>query len=265
MPTAEATARAIETELADGVLRIRLAKPEKMNALSEADMDALAEALASAAVDANVRCLLLTGLGRAFCAGRDISSAGAGEDAGLILRRHVNPMLLALHRLPQPTIAAVNGAAMGVGLGLALACDIVYVGESAKFSSPFARLGAALDSGGHYFLPRRVSPGRAMELIYTGDVIDGAEAVRLGLADRLAPDGVLQASAAALARRIADGPQSAFQAQKALMRNAASLSLSEVLEREAKIQGDLARTPEYAEGIAAFQARRPPRFREGAQ
>lgn len=261
MATVEAAAPPIDTELADGVLHIRLAKPEKMNALTEADMDRLAQVFARAAGDANVRCLLLIGLGRAFCAGRDISSAGAGEDAALILRRHVNPMLLALHELPQPTIAAVNGAAMGVGLGLALACDIVYAGESAKFSSPFARLGAALDSGGHYFLPRRLSPGRAMEMIYTGDVIDGAEAVRLGLADRLAPDGVLQAAAVALARRVADGPQAAFQAQKALLGRAGSLSLSEVLEREAELQGDLARTPEYAEGIAAFQARRPPRFR----
>lgn len=262
MPRCDALgAPPFEVALTDGVLQVRLTKPEKMNALDEGDVETLSALFASTARDEAVRCLLLSGEGRAFCAGRDISSAAPGEDAEAILAHTINPLLQRLHDLPQPTIAAVNGAALGVGLGLALACDIVYASESARFSSPFARLGAALDSGGHYFLPRRMTPGRVLEMIYTGDVIEGAEALRLGLVDRLAPDGLLQSSAEALAQRIADGPQGAFRAQKALIRSSWTLDLSEVLAREAKTQGALAGSDDYAEGVAAFQARRAPQFR----
>jgi 2-(1,2-epoxy-1,2-dihydrophenyl)acetyl-CoA isomerase len=170
-------------------------------------------------------------------------------------------MLLSLHEHPKPTIAAVNGAAMGIGLGMALGCDIVFAGENALFSSPFAKIGGALDSGGHYYLPRRLSPGRVFEMIYTADTIAGAEAVRLGLADRLAPDGVLLGAVSTLARRIADGPQAAFRGQKAILRRIDALSLTEVLAEEAKLQGSLSSTPEYAEGIRAFREKRPPNFR----
>ncbi|MCR5879633.1 enoyl-CoA hydratase/isomerase family protein [Phenylobacterium sp. J367] len=249
-----------EAEQAEGLLRIRLARPEKMNALADGDCRALVRLLEDAAGDPAVRCVLITGSGRAFCAGRDISSATAGEDASTILTEVVNPLLQILHDLPQPTIAAVNGAAMGIGLGLALACDIVFAAESARFSSPFARLGAALDSGGHYFLPRRLTPGRTLEMIYTGDVIEGPEALRLGLVDRLTPDRLLEPATEALARRIVEGPQAAFRAQKALIRASETLGLAGVLAEEARIQGELARTSDYAEGVAAFQARRAPQF-----
>ena len=251
----------IETVLAENVLTVRLARPQKMNALTLVEIAALQDVFRSSAADEDVRCLVLTGVGRAFCAGRDISDAAPGEDAGALLADHINPMLMDLHDHPKPTIAAVNGAAMGVGLGLALACDIVFAGESAQFSSPFAKLGGALDTGGHYYLPRRLSIGRVFEMVYTGAPIGGAEAVRLGLADRLAPDGVLQAAAERLARQIAAGPQAAFQGQKAILRRSGQMGLTEVLAEEAQLQGALAATPEYAEGIRAFHAKQPADFR----
>jgi len=253
--------REIVTTLENNVLTIRLARPEKMNALTVANIATLREAFADAAVNDDVRCIVVTGEGRAFCAGRDISDAQPNEDAHALLADHINPMLLALHHNPKPTVSAVNGAAMGVGLGLALACDIVFAGESAQFSSPFAKLGGALDTGGHYYLPRRLSLGRVFEMIYTAAPIGGVQAVRLGLADRLAPDGVLQASVQRLARQIAAGPQAAFQGQKAILRQIDSLSLEDVLAAEARLQGALASTPEYAEGVRAFREKRPADFR----
>ncbi|PZQ57745.1 MAG: crotonase [Phenylobacterium zucineum] len=261
MPQPDVAQPAYEQALDRGVLRVRLNRPDKMNALADDDCRALGRLFEAVAQDDAVRCVLITGSGRAFCAGRDISAAVPGEDAAAILTDVVNPMLRKLHELPQPTLAAVNGAAMGIGLGIALACDMVHAAESARFASPFARLGAALDSGGHYFLPRRMTPGRAFEMIYTGDVIEGAEALRLGLVDRLAPDRLLLAAAESLAHRIAEGPQTAFRAQKALIRASETLGLAGVLAEEARIQGELAGTPDYAEGVAAFQARRAPQFR----
>lgn len=250
----------LRCQAAAGVLTITLDRPAKMNALRLQDMAAIDAALRQAADDPEVRCIVLTGAGKAFSAGRDLSQAAAGEGAAEILRDHINPVIQALHDHPRPTIAAVNGAAMGIGLGLALACDVVLAGASARFSSPFAKLGAALDSGGHAFLQRRLPRGRALELIYTGRVVNGAEAVALGLADRLVPDEVLAASATALGMRIAAGPSVALQAQKALFDRAGGLTLAEVLDAEAELQGRLSETHDYAEGLAAFAARRPPVF-----
>ncbi|MGH6631886.1 enoyl-CoA hydratase/isomerase family protein [Sphingopyxis sp.] len=249
-----------ETQLHGTVLMVVLARPEKMNALRISDVDALRGLFERSATDPAVHCLLVTGQGRAFCAGRDAADAIGGEDAGALLRDSINPMVQALFDLPKPTIAAVNGHAMGVGLGLALACDIVLAGDAARFSSPFARLGSALDTGGHHFLPRRMSIGRVFEMVYTGDAIGGAEAARAGLVDRVVPDAQLMADAAALAERIAAGPQIAFQGQKALLRSLGAAGLDTVLAAEADLQGRLALTPDYAEGIAAFRARRAPVF-----
>lgn len=255
----------IAITLVDNVLTVRLARPEKMNALTVANIAVLRDVFAGAATDEAVRCIVVVGEGRAFCAGRDISDAQPNEDAHALLADHINPMLLALYDNPKPTVAAVNGAAMGIGLGLALACDIVFAGESAQFSSPFARLGGALDTGGHYFLPRRLSLGRVFEMVYTATPIGGVQAVKLGLADKLAPDGVLQASVQRLACQIAAGPQVAFQGQKAILRKIDTLSLEEALAAEAQLQGALAFTPEYAEGVRAFREKRPADFRAAAK
>lgn len=245
----------------DGILTVRLARPAKMNALSPTMIADLHRLFVAAADDATVRCLLIEAEGKAFCAGRDLGAAEANEDAERILADSVNPMLQALYNFPKPSIAAVNGVAMGIGLGLALACDIVYAGESARFSSPFANLGGALDSGGHYFLPRLLSDNRALELIYTARVLDGRTAEHWGLVNRAMPDAVLTSTARRLAQRIADGPATAYAGQKALLRQSHALDFAAVLAAEARLQGALSHTAEYAEGIAAFQQKRRPDFR----
>jgi 2-(1,2-epoxy-1,2-dihydrophenyl)acetyl-CoA isomerase len=232
-----------------------------MNAVSLVEVAALRELFLASYEDDEVRCVVVTGNGRAFCAGRDLADAQPNEDGEALLSEHINPMLLSLHNHPKPTIAAVNGAAMGIGLGLALACDIVVAGESAVFAAPFAKLGGALDTGGHYYLPQRLSLGRVFEMIYTARNVGGAEAARLGLADRVTPDGVLQSTVAALASQIAAGPQAAFRGQKSILRRLGTLSLVDVLAEEARLQGSLSSTPEYLEGIRAFREKRPADFR----
>lgn len=251
----------IELQLVENVLRVRLNRPAKMNAVNLDHIDRLHDIFLSAATNGDVRCLWLSAAGRAFCAGRDLADARPNEDGRAILTDRINPMVKALYDCPKPTLASVNGAAMGIGLGLALACDLVLASESAVFSSPFARLGGALDTGGHYFLSRRLTPGLVFEMVYTARTIGGGEAARLGIADKVMHDDILEASAAALANQIARGPQVAFQGQKALLREVHNLSLGDVLAREADLQGALAATPEYAEGLAAFHEKRAPDFR----
>jgi 2-(1,2-epoxy-1,2-dihydrophenyl)acetyl-CoA isomerase len=248
-------------ECAQGVMEIRLDRPEKMNAVTSETTAALREWLSAAAADASVRCVLVTASGRAFCSGRDLSQARPGEDAQRILADEMNPVIAALHALPKPTVAAVNGAAMGFGLGLALACDVVYAGRSAQFGIPFAKLGAVLDCGGHWLLSRRIPPGRVLEMIYSATPVDGETAARIGLAERCLPDDELLAHARSFAQRCADGPALAFERQKALLRDAASADLLQVLDAEARLQGEVARTADYREGVQAFLQRRTPVFR----
>lgn len=245
----------------DAVMEIRLDRPEKLNAMTPRMTEAIGAAVADASSDDGVRCLLITASGRGFCAGRDLSGATGDEDARAILAEQMNPVIAGVYACRKPTIAAVNGATMGFGLGLALACDVVYAAQSARFAVPFARLGAALDCGGHFLLRSRISQGRALEMIYGAEAIDGQTAAAIGLADRCWPDADLQFKAMALAQTCADGPTLAFLQQKALLRRAETMSLDQVLEAEAELQGELARTDDYREGVSAFNAKRKPVFR----
>lgn len=242
------------------VFTICLDRPKKMNALTFDMARHLQAKILEASERSDVHCLLLTASGRAFCAGRDISDAAPNEDSESFLRDIVNPLITTFYHCPKPTLAAVNGAAMGIGLGLALAADVVLAGRAARFSSPFARLGGALDSGGHYFLSRRIGEQRAFELIYTGKVVTGEQANAWGLVSRVVSDNILQEAALQMARDIAAGPQMAFKAQKEVLRQAAHSSLASILDLEAKVQGELAQTNDYAEGIAAFKEGRMPSF-----
>lgn len=248
------------TNLEGGLLTIQLDRPVKMNALTRNGVTALKGIVDRAAQNQDVRCLMLTGAGAAFCAGRDLSDARHNEDATEILRDSINPLILALYEFPKPTVAAVNGAAMGIGLGLALACDIVIAGESAVFSSPFAKLGGALDSGGHYFLSKLIGVNRTFEMIYLGDRVNGRRAAEWGLVNRVVSDELLLAVAKNLANRIAAGPAEAFGRQKAILRSDDSSRLELLLDREAIAQGELSKTSDYAEGLVAFRERRPPQF-----
>ncbi len=241
-----------------GVRLVTLDRPDALNAVNRAMLRELSATLNEAATDDAVRCLVLTGAGRAFCSGRDLTEAEPGEDAYTIISETITPVLAQLWDVEKPTIAAVNGAAMGVGLGLALNCDIVIAADNAQFSSPFANLGVALDSGGHYHLPRLVGLHRALEMVYTADVIRGPQAAAWGLVNRSVAGSRLMAVTMAMAERIANGPTLAFRGQKALLRRSEGSSWEEINEAEARLQAELVQTDDYAEGLAAFNEKRPP-------
>jgi 2-(1,2-epoxy-1,2-dihydrophenyl)acetyl-CoA isomerase len=244
----------------DGVLTLTLNRPEKMNSVDSVMVGELTGVLDRAAGDDAVRTLLITGAGRAFCAGRDISDADPDEDAYDIIVNTFNPLLARLYHLPKPTVSAVNGAAMGVGLGIALACDLVIAADNARFASPFARLGVALDSGGHFFLPRLIGYHRAMEMIYTGTIVRGKQAAEWGLVNRSVAGGRLLDRATDLARSIARGPVNAFIAEKAFTQKAQFADYDAVCADEALLQNSLMSSPEYEEGLAAFTGKRTPEF-----
>jgi 2-(1,2-epoxy-1,2-dihydrophenyl)acetyl-CoA isomerase len=244
------------------VAEIVLNRPDKRNALREEDVAGLRAAL-QAAVTEPARAVLIRAEGPAFCAGRDLAGAEPGaEDGGVILRDIFNPLIAEVAGLDVPTIAAVQGAALGAGLGLALACDLVVAAESARFGSPFRRIGAVPDSGAHRFLLDRIGLARTLDLIYTGRMLPGREAAGIGLASMCVPDDQLAGRARQLAADISQGPTAAFALSKRLLRQArdGALGLSEVLEAEARAQSEACRTSDYQAGIRAFQRKAPVSF-----
>jgi enoyl-CoA hydratase/carnithine racemase len=253
---------AVMLTVGNEVAEVVLNRPDKLNALNQAMTDELAGCL-DQAEQSGVRALLLRGEGNAFSAGRDLSEADPGnEDAEEIIEGTVNPVIKRIATFPAPTFAAVHGACLGVGLGLALACDVVYVSEDARLGSPFARIGAVLDSGGHSFFVERLGAHRALELIYTGRLISGAEAAALGLVNQALPRDALFEHARNVAATVARGPTTAFLESKRLVRriDEEGLGLFAVLKCEARAQGVASRTADYKEGITAFQEKRQPKF-----
>ena len=243
-----------------------LSRPDKLNAMNAAlveDLNAHLDAAEAMAQESTLRCLLARGEGRAFCAGRDLAEAQPGEDAARVLRETFNPLMLRLADLTVPTIAAVQGACLGTGLGLAVACDVLIASNDAKLGSPFARIGAVLDSGAHLAFVQRVGSHRALELIFTGRLLSGEEAAAWGLVSSAVPPDQLLDRARSLAQQIASGPTAAFRESKRLVRRIqeVSLSLAGVLAAEAEAQGRASHTEDYAEGITAFQQKRTPTFK----
>jgi 2-(1,2-epoxy-1,2-dihydrophenyl)acetyl-CoA isomerase len=242
------------------VAEIVLNLPEKLNALSR---DALAEldAAYADAESAGVRALLLHGIGRGFCAGRDIVGVDPATDDVPGYLGAVEQVMRRIAAFPAPTFAAVHGACLGVGLGLAIATDVVYVADDAKVGSPFVNLGALLDSGGHALLYERLGAHRAFDLIYSGDLLSGADAVAAGLFSRALPaDEVLDFARQRVARAAA-GPTQAFLASKRLIGRLRDDRLWEAVTGETVAQARLRDTADYREGFAAFQQKRPPVFR----
>ncbi|WP_199424488.1 enoyl-CoA hydratase/isomerase family protein [Actinotalea solisilvae] len=267
--TGDVGVRRTVEDVADGggtVAEVVLDRPARLNTLDPAALAALREALedlAASAQERGLRGVLLRGEGRAFCAGRDISGVDpATDDAEAFLRDLVHPVLAAVRSVPVPVVAAVQGAALGIGLGLAASADIVYAARSARVGSPFARIGAVLDSGGHALLVDRLGPHRAMDLIVTGELLDGEEAARVGLVSRVVPDEDLLARAREVLAVLAAGPTQSFVQSKHLVARlqARRGQDGELLEAEARAQGAAAATSDYAEGFTAFQQKRPPRF-----
>jgi enoyl-CoA hydratase/carnithine racemase len=246
----------------DGVAELVLDRPDKMNAMSVAMVHELIECL-DAAETAGARALLVRGEGRAFCSGRDLAEADPlHEDGEAILRDLVNPLMARMSGLAMPTIAAVHGACLGTGLGLALACDIAYAADDARIGSPFARIGAVLDSGAHAAFVSRVGPHRALELVYTGRLLSGREAAEWGLVNRSVAGADLVRRTREMARTVAQGATAAFLESKRIVRTIQdeSPSLADLLAAEAAAQGRASRTHDYQDGLTAFQEKRRPAF-----
>lgn len=244
----------------DGALaEITLDAPEKLNALSLEAIGELDAAYAEAEAS-GVRALVLRGEGRAFCAGRDIAGVDPATDDVLGYLGAVEALMRRMAAFPAPTFAAVQGACLGVGLGLAIATDVVYVAKTAKVGSPFANLGAMLDSGGHSLLYERLGAHRALDLIYTGDLLSGSEAVEAGLFSRAVPVDELLEFTRERAARAASGPTQAFLASKRLVDRLRDEALWRVVAEENRAQAELRDTADYREGFAAFQAKRTPTF-----
>jgi enoyl-CoA hydratase/carnithine racemase len=252
----------VDLSVVNGLAEIVLNRPDKLNALNDAMVAELNGALEQAASE-GARALMIRGEGPAFSAGRDLADAQPGdEDAEAIIESTFNPLMKRIVAFPAPTFAAVHGACLGAGLGIALGCDVVYIADDAKIGSPFARIGAVLDSGGHSFFVSRLGAHRALELIYTGRLLSGAEAAQLGLVNRSMPKDSLMAETRKVAAQVASGPTAAFMQSKRLVRriDEEAMGLFAVLKCEAQAQGAAGKTADYKEGISAFQQKRAPKF-----
>lgn len=253
----------IDYSLSDGVAEIVLNDPGKLNALDESGLGELAAAYTRAASD-GARALILRGEGRAFCAGRDISNVSPETDDVLgYLGGLVTPLMRQINDFPAPTFAVATGACLGVGLGLLVATDVVYVADSARIGSPFANLGATLDSGGHALFYERLGAHRTLDLIYTAELMTGAEAVALGLFSRVVPADEVLEFTRERARKAASGAIEAFMASKQLVHQLRDerVGLWDSIAEENVFQADLCATDNYREGFAAFQQKRPPVFK----
>jgi 2-(1,2-epoxy-1,2-dihydrophenyl)acetyl-CoA isomerase len=254
----------IET-IEDGVATLTFNRPERMNALSTPIMEELLHGLPRLAGDPAVRVVVLTGAGRAFCAGGDVKSmAGGGErrseaEATAHLRSRMEVSRI-LHELPKPTIAMINGPAAGAGLAFALACDLRIAGVSARLVTAFVRIGFSGDFGGSFFLTRLVGTAKARELYFTGRPVDADEALSLGLVNRVVPDEQLHDVTMELARSLAHGPAVALALMKRNMNCAESGGLAELLDMEAAHQVQTARTEDHRQAAKAFVEKRAPVF-----
>jgi len=261
---------------ADGVVAVTLNRPARKNAANAQMWSELLDVLREIGSRAADRVLVVTGAGGDFCSGADVSGmaetngdagtpTGTGTDTdarthGLASMRHVGDVALALRRLPQPTIAKVRGVAVGAGLNMALLCDLVVASENARFSEIFARRGLTIDFGGSWVLPRRIGLHRAKELALFADIIDAAEADRIGLVNRVVPDGELDAFVDDWARRLAAGPPIALAQTKRLLDNAIGITLEQALDDEGAAQTINFSTADTAEAMQAFIAKRQPEF-----
>ena len=255
----------ILTEIADGVATITLNRPDKLNAFDDPMLAALGKALKGAAKDPQVRCVVLTGAGRAFSAGQDLSAVQErDESGGMSFREHLettyNRIVLAIRELEKPVIGSVNGVAAGAGASVALACDIRVAAESASFIMAFAGVGLVPDSGSTWMLPRFMGYARAFEMAATGGRLSAAEAAEMGMVNHLVTDDRLEATSAALATKLSRMPTKALGLTKRAMNRGMSSSLAEALAYEAQLQEIAGHTEDHAEGVAAFLEKRPPRF-----
>jgi 2-(1,2-epoxy-1,2-dihydrophenyl)acetyl-CoA isomerase len=252
----------------DGVATLTLNRPDRLNAMSGAMMDALLEALPRLADDTSIGVVVVTGAGRGFCAGGDVKAMAEGREFGGDTLEEKAQELRAqmevsrwLHEMPKPTIAMVRGAAAGAGLSLALACDLRIASDTARFATAFARVGYSGDFGGSWFLTQLVGTAKARELYYTAEIVDAPQALALGLVNRVVPDARLEEEAQALAARLAHGPRVALRYMKRNMNAAESGTLKDSLDLEAWHHTRTGFTEDHQEAAKAFVAKREPVFR----
>ncbi|MGI5258452.1 enoyl-CoA hydratase/isomerase family protein [Streptomyces angustmyceticus] len=250
----------------NGVAWLTLNRPEAMNALTQEQRERLIRRLADASSDPDVRAVVLTATGRGFCAGADLRGAPSARervagDVARLIRDGAQRLIAAVLDCEKPVIAAVNGTAAGLGAHLALACDLVLAAESARFLEVFVRRGLVPDGGGAYLLPRLIGPQRAKELMFFGDALPSAEAARLGLVNRVVPDGELAKTAREWAERLAAGPTRALALTKQLVNASLDTDRATAFAAEATAQEINMTTADAQEGVAAFVARRTPAYR----
>jgi 2-(1,2-epoxy-1,2-dihydrophenyl)acetyl-CoA isomerase len=249
----------------DGVARLTLNRPDRLNSFTAAMHGEVAEAMTIVENDPAIRALLLTGAGRGFCAGQDLADRAvapgdAPVDLGDSVDRYWSPLIRRLATLPKPVVCAVNGVAAGAGANIALACDIVIAARSAKFIQSFANIGLIPDSGGTWILPRLVGQARALGLALTGEPLPAEKAEAWGLIWKCVDDDALEAEALALAAKFAAGPTRGLAATKSLIRESSLHSLDDELDRERDMMRELGFSDDYREGVAAFLAKRAPTF-----
>lgn len=251
-------------EVRDRVATLTLNRPDKLNAFTGPMIDRWAWALGEAQRDPDVNVVVVTGAGRAFCAGGDVARMGQGEPTSLdhknMLWEHIHRIPKALEAMDKPVIGMVNGLAVGAGMGMALMCDVRVASAAARFSTGYVRVGLVPGDGDTYFLPRLVGTARALELLWTADFIEAPEAERLGIVNRVVPAERLGEETYALARRIADGPQVSIRMIKRLVYQSMRLDLRTHLDLVSSHMAVVRETQDHKEGVRAFKEKREPKF-----
>lgn len=251
----------IDLAIAEGVATLTFNRPDKLNSFTTAMHAELREALSAIQADTNVRCLLITGKGRGFCAGQDLADEMASADIGATVERDYNPLVRSLTTLPMPVICAVNGIAAGAGANIALACDIVLAARSASFIQAFCKIGLVPDSGGTWTLPRVVGHARAMALTLLGEKISAEKAETWGMIWKCVDDADLMAEALKLAKHLAIQPTKGLAMTKQAIHAAGTHTLDQQLDLERDLQAAAAASDDFKEGVNAFLEKRAPVFK----
>jgi len=250
---------------AGGVARVTLNRPDRLNSFTAQMHEELRDALAKVTTDASARVLLLTGAGRGFCAGQDLSDRAvapgdAPVDLGASIEQNYRPLILTLRTLPMPVVCAVNGVAAGAGANIALCCDLVIAAQSASFIQAFCKIGLIPDSGGTFFLPRLVGTARAMGLSMLGDKLSAQQAVEWGLIWKCVEDAEFKPTVDALLAQLAQAPTRALVAARRALHGSAHATIEAQFDLERDLQRELGFSADYREGVSAFLAKRAPQF-----